>query len=104
MDIAENYGAGYRQASRILDRIRTERTPCEGVQACMGAVLRPLRFHMQWMQQGIQRKGLFRERRRQCGRIGVPAYSRSRDITGYFRNAHMVLPGNTIETKRGEKQ
>lgn len=30
IDLAEEYGAGYRQINRILDRLRAEGTPCEG--------------------------------------------------------------------------
>ena len=30
MDLAEDYGMGYRQISRILDRLKTKGTPCEG--------------------------------------------------------------------------
>lgn len=30
IDLAEEYRTGYRQISRILDRLKTEGTPCEG--------------------------------------------------------------------------
>lgn len=30
IELAEEYGTGYRQISRILDRLKTEGTPCEG--------------------------------------------------------------------------
>ncbi len=30
IDLAKEYGTGYRQISRILNRLKTEGTPCEG--------------------------------------------------------------------------